>query len=141
MSGMTPDDDAAEVEDANARFYRAFESLDISQMDQVWSHTDSVRCIHPGWTLMAGWDAVRQSWEAMFRDSREMRFSISNVDIHVEGNLAWVTCSENILSDARGQIAVTTLLATNMFERRGGDWLMIHHHSSHTLPAEPSREV
>ena len=135
MAGLTPDDDAAEVEEANARFYRALESLDIFQMEQVWSHGDHVRCVHPGWCLLSGWDAVRQSWEAIFRDSSEMRFSISDVDVHVEGDLAWVTCGENILSQARGQIGVTSLLATNMFERRGGDWLMIHHHASHTMPA------
>ena len=141
MAGLTPDDDAAEVEDANARFYRALESLDILQMEQVWSHGDHVRCVHPGWSLLSGWDAVRQSWEAIFRDSSEMRFSISDVDVHVDGDLAWVTCGEHILSQARGQIAVTALLATNMFERRGGDWLMIHHHASHTMPAGPPGEA
>ena len=132
---MTPDDDAAAVEEANARFYRAFESLDISQMDEVWSHGGHVRCIHPGWFLLSGWEAVRQSWEAIFKDSGEMRFGITDVDVHVDGDVAWVTCRENILSHARGQIAVTTLLATNMFERVGGDWLMIHHHVSPALPS------
>ena len=110
-------------------------------MDRVWSHGDHVRCIHPGWRLLSGWDAVRQSWEAIFGGSSEMRFSISDVDVHVDVDLAWVTCGENILSHARGQIAVTTLLATNMFERRGSDWLMIHHHASHTMPAGPSGEA
>ena len=130
-------DDAAEIEEANARFYRAFESLDISRMDQVWSHGDHVRCIHPGWRLLSGWEAVRQSWEAIFKGSGEMRFSISDVDVHVDRHVAWVTCTENILSHARGQVAVTALLATNVFERPGGEWLMTHHHASHTLPSEP----
>ena len=134
---MSPDDDAKEVHEANARFYRAFESLEISRMDQVWSHGDHVRCIHPGWHLLSGWDAVRQSWEAIFTNSGEMRFSIADIDAHVAGNMAWVTCAENILSHAHGQIAVTTLLATNMFEREGDRWLMIHHHASHVLMSEP----
>ena len=129
---MTPDD-AAEVEEANARFYRAFESLELSEMDQVWSHGADVRCIHPGWCLLSGWEAVRQSWDAIFKSSREMRFSIGDVDVHVDGDLAWVTCTENILSSAGDRIAVTAILATNVFERHGGEWLMIHHHASHTL--------
>jgi ketosteroid isomerase-like protein len=140
MSGLSPGDAAAEVERANARFYRAIESLDISRMDPVWSHGDHVRCIHPGWHLLAGWDAVRQSWETIFRNSHEMRFSIGNVDVHVTGDFAWITCSENILSHARGQIAVTTLVATNAFEREDGAWLMIHHHASHTMPTDPPGE-
>jgi hypothetical protein len=48
-----------------------------------------------------------------------------------------VTCTENILSDTRGNLTVTTLLATNVFERRGGDWMMVHHHASHVLTPEP----
>ena len=140
MAGLTPDDDAAEVEEANARFYRALETLDISQMDQVWSHGEHVRCVHPGWCLLSGWDAVRQSWEAIFRDSSEMRFSISDVDVHVDGDLAWVTCGENILSEARGNLSVTAVLATNLFQRRGPDWLMVHHHASHILAAPAAPE-
>lgn len=137
---MTPDDDVAAVEEANARFYRAFESLELSRMDDVWSHGGHVRCIHPGWFLLSGWEAVRQSWKAIFKDSGEMRFGITDVDVHADGDVAWVTCRENILSHARGQIAVTTLLATNVFERLAGDWLMVHHHASPALPSGPGGE-
>ena len=137
---MTPNGES-EVEEANAAFYRAFESLDISQMDGVWSHGPSVRCIHPGWCLLSGWEAVRQSWEAIFRSGQEMRFSISDPDVHAEGDLAWVTCTENILSHTRGQIAVTRLIATNVFERVGGEWRMIHHHASHMLASEPPSDA
>ncbi|HET7875578.1 MAG TPA: nuclear transport factor 2 family protein [Methylomirabilota bacterium] len=141
MAELTPDDEGAEVDEANARFYAAFESLDLVQMDQAWSHADHVRCIHPGWGLLEGWDAVRQSWEAIFKDSREMRFSITDVNVRVEGGLAWVTCTENILSQTRDQIAVTTLLATNIFERGPDGWLMVHHHASHIVTGDPSHEV
>jgi ketosteroid isomerase-like protein len=141
MPDMTPDDETAEVEEANARFYRAFESMDLAEMEQVWSHGDYVRCIHPGWSMLSGWDVVRQSWEALFKDSREMRFSLSDVTARVEGNLAWVTCTENILSEARGNISVTSVLATNVFERQGGDWRLVLHHASHILTGDPSSEV
>ena len=133
MAELTPDDDLSLIVEANARFYRAFESLDIAEMDQVWAHGDHVRCIHPGWCLLVGWDAVRQSWDAIFEGSREMRFSIADVRPHVDADLGWVTCTENILSHARGQVAVTSLLATNVFERQGGEWLIIHHHASHVV--------
>jgi len=129
---MIDDNDAAAVEEANARFYQAFESLELARMDDIWSHGHHVRCVHPGWLLLSGWDAVRQSWDAIFRGSAEMRFGITDIDVHVEGDVALVTCRENILSHARGQIAVTALVATNLFERRDGEWLMIHHHASAT---------
>jgi len=138
---VSPGDDTADVEEANARFYRTLEARDLEEMDRLWGHGDHVRCIHPGWAMLTGWESVRRSWEAIFKDSREMRFSIGDVDARVDGDTAWVTCTENILSQAGGNIAVTTLLATNVFERRAGEWLIVHHHASHILggaSAEPA---
>jgi ketosteroid isomerase-like protein len=136
---MTRDDERAQLEEANARFYRVFESLDLERMDEIWVHRDHVRCVHPGWCRLSGWAAVRHSWEVIFKNSREMRFSISDVQARVEGDLGWVTCTENILAETRGNISVTSLLATNVFERSGaGEWLLVHHHASHILTGDPS---
>ncbi|HLC41746.1 MAG TPA: nuclear transport factor 2 family protein [Methylomirabilota bacterium] len=133
---MTPDDEAeAEVLEVNDRFYRAFESLDLAEMESVWAKEPHVRCVHPGWSLLSGWEAVRGSWEAIFRNTVEIRFTIRDVQVHIEGMVAWLTCTEDILSETRGNIGVTSALATNIFERRGGRWLMIHHHSSHVFEA------
>ncbi len=129
------DDVERQVEEANARFYRAFEMLDLALMDAVWRHGDHAKCVHPGWPLLTGWDAVRSSWEAIFAGTGEMRFTLSDVKVVVAGEVAWVTCTENILSEARGRISVTSVLATNLFERDLHGWRMIHHHASHVLGA------
>jgi len=125
--------DTAEVVEANARFYRAFETLDIAEMDRVWAHGEHVKCVHPGWPLLSGWDAVRESWARIFENTEEMRFTLSNVQAMVGGDLAWVTCTENILSETGGRLGVTAILATNLFERDGADWRLVHHHASHIL--------
>jgi ketosteroid isomerase-like protein len=125
--------EAADVEEANARFYRAFETLDIAEMDEVWAHGEHARCVHPGWPLLSGWDAVRSSWETIFANTEEMRFTLSDVNVNVSGPLAWVTCTENILSDVQGRVTVTSILATNLFERADGSWRLVHHHASHVL--------
>ena len=125
--------DTTEVVEANARFYRAFEALDIAEMDQVWAHGEHVKCVHPGWPLLSGWDDVRESWARIFDNTAEMRFTLSNVEAVVGGDQAWVTCTENILSEAGGRISVTAILATNLFERDGAHWRLVHHHASHVL--------
>jgi ketosteroid isomerase-like protein len=127
----------AEVIEANARFYRAFEALDIAEMDRVWAHGAHVKCVHPGWPLLTGWEAVRESWEAIFTNTEEMRFTLSNVSAVVGAEQAWVTCTENILSDVAGRVTVTAILATNLFERDGG-WRLVHHHASHVLGGGPA---
>lgn len=138
---MSPTDDVREVEEANARFYRAFESLDIAEMETVWAKGDHVKCIHPGWALLEGWDAVRASWEAIFRSTEETRFTLTNVSVRVDANLGWVTCTENILAQVGEKVSVTSVLATNLFERSGDRWLMIHHHASHVFTGEAEARV
>ena len=133
---MTPDDEIGEVEEANARFYRAFENLDVREMEAVWAKGEHVKCIHPGWGLLVGWEAVRASWETIVKNTAEIRFTLSDVSVQLAGDLAWVTCTENILSQVRGNISVTSVLATNLFEREAGGWLMIHHHASHVFAPE-----
>jgi ketosteroid isomerase-like protein len=125
--------DAADVAAANRRFYRAFETLDITEMDQVWVHGERARCVHPGWPLLCGWAAVRESWERIFANTEEMRFTLTEVAVSVSGDLAWVTCTENILSEVRERVSVTAILATNVFEREPDGWRLVHHHGSHVL--------
>ena len=125
--------DLGEVEEANLRFYRAFETLDLAEMDAVWLHTERAQCVHPGWPLIVGWAAIRQSWETIFANTTEMRFTIGDARVAGGAELAWVTCTENILADVQGRVSVTSLLATNVFERAPDGWRMVHHHASHVL--------
>ena len=119
--------------EANARFYRAFETLDVAAMDAIWVHGDHVACVHPGWPLLFGWPAVRESWRVIFENTEEMRFTVADVRASAGPDLGWVTCTENILSDVQGRVSVTSILATNVFARVDAGWLMIHHHASHIL--------
>jgi ketosteroid isomerase-like protein len=138
MSGLTGD--RAAIADANTRFYSAFEALDLAAMDAVWAHDDHVKCVHPGWPLLSGWGPVRESWQAIFQNTEEMRFTISDVQVVRVGDLGWVTCTENILSDVHGRVSVTAILATNLFARDAAGWRMIHHHASHVLAGAPGQE-
>jgi len=129
--------DPAAVEQANARFYRAFETLDLARMDEVWAHGEHVKCVHPGWPILIGWEAVRASWATIFANTAEMRFTLSDVRASASGDLAWVTCTENIFSEVHGRLAVTSVLATNLFERGPDGWRLVHHHASHVFSGSP----
>src|SRR5262245_52969842 len=102
-------------------------------MDAVWAHGEHVGCVHPGWPLLTGWPAVRDSWSAIFTNTEEMRFTISDVRVVATREIAVVTCTENILSEVGGRIAATSVLATNVFERGPEGWRLILHPASHVL--------
>jgi ketosteroid isomerase-like protein len=134
--------DRAAVQKANEAFYRAFESLDLAEMDQVWAHGNHVACVHPGWHRLHGWDEVRRSWAAIFQGATEMRFTITDVRVEVRGDLGWVHCTENILAETPAGLSVTAILATNIFERQAVRWRLVHHHASHVLaPQDPGPDA
>ena len=120
-----------EVLEANVAFYKVFESLDIRKMEKVWLKEDYIRCIHPGWGLLTGWEPVMSSWRRIFEGAGEMRFDLAEVTIQVQGTVAWVTLYENISSCFEGQSNRGLILSTNIFERRDPDgWFVILHHGS-----------
>ena len=65
---MLPDDTSIlSLRDANQRFYAAFGSLDMAQMDAVWEQSDRALCVHPGWQPIVGWPEIRRSWQGIFK--------------------------------------------------------------------------
>ncbi|MFQ5589066.1 MAG: nuclear transport factor 2 family protein [Nitrospiria bacterium] len=122
--------DVTAVEEANTAFYEAFESLDIQKMDALWVQEAQVKCVHPGWEICQGWPDVRDSWVLIFNHTHEIKFTIDVIDVTVHDDLAWAVCSETISTKDNGKWLEGHVLSTNLFERRGGTWLLIHHHGS-----------
>ena len=123
------------IEDANAGFYNAFESLSIEKMEQVWKHGDDITCIHPGWEIFTSWTAVRESWTTIFQNTRSIKFIVTNIRVKVFDNIALVVCLENINSIMDEQNSFKMgVQATNIFEKQSINddhaWLMVHHHGS-----------
>ncbi len=119
-----------EVTLANEAFYRAFESLDIAEMDKVWAHQEYVTCIHPGWSMRVGWPMVRDSWVVIFNNVFSMGFSLTELQIQVAGDVAWVICTENITTRHAETTQTSRVVATNLYERMDEGWKIIHHHGS-----------
>jgi len=122
--------DEEEVLSANRTFYAALHSLDLSQMAQVWSHEDWIRCMHPGWDLLVGWDEVQGSWQEIFNSTDQMMVSISRTLVHVAGDVAWVSCLENVTTAFQNEFNSALVEATNIFQRRQGRWVLVHHHTT-----------
>lgn len=125
-------DDAAEVLAANDAFYAAFESGDLDVMSDLWSHEERVACTHPGWSTLRGWAAVSASWYALFNNGQHLQFIVTSPHAEVVGDVAWVTCDENIL--AGDGASGGTVSALNLFVRTPTGWQMVAHHGSPVAP-------
>ena len=119
-----------ELRAVNERFYKALEELDLEQMERLWLHEPWVRCIHPGWDVLVGWEQVRESLEQIFASTGWMRVTPTECNIHVFGDVGMVACAENITASRDSDVGVAVAQATNLFRRTPAGWRMFHHHAS-----------
>ena len=128
------------VRAANQRFYAAFESLKLAEMEAVWAHDDRVECVQPGWELLLGWDEVRERWARIFKNTKRVRVALSGLWVRVEGDVGWVACTARITTAFAEGFDEAIVQATNIFVRREGRWLLVAHHAS-PLPTAPRATV
>lgn len=120
-------DAAAAVTTANTAFYEAHEERNLGAMQAVWEHSDRAVCIHPGWPILRGWNAIEESWRQILAGPGRNQFIITNQVIEVAGDVAWATCDENLVAPG----GTGTVAATNIFARDAeGRWLLVAHHGS-----------
>ena len=125
MEQANPAEDA--VRAANQAFYDAHEQRDMTAMSELWEQSDRAVCVHPGWPILRGWDAVGGSWARILSGPGRNQFILTNLDISVQGDVAWVTVDENLVDGA----ATGTVAATNVFCRNDhGAWKLTLHHGS-----------
>jgi len=145
-----PDPTAVEQEvlAANSEFYAAFESGDLDAMTDLWVPQGHAVCIHPGWSPVVGAAAVRRSWAVIMANTPYIQFILTDVDVTVFGDVASVTCTENVLS-ADEETPVEGFsggkaVSTNVFRRTpteaAGSWRLWIHHASPVLSSQGSDE-
>ena len=129
--------DTESVRATNKRFYEALSTQNLLGMEQLWSHGPHVRCVHPGWKMIEGWDAIRDSWRIIFKQSLCLTVEPLDAQVAILGPTAIVTCREKITSFTLDGSSVTAAQATNVFEKRNGRWLLVHHHASSIPRSDP----
>jgi ketosteroid isomerase-like protein len=112
---------------ANSAFYAAFEARDLDAMAVVWERSERAVCTHPGWSTLHGWGPVGASWAALLSNAQRLQFIVTNERVNVSGDVAWVSCDENLLApEGPGG----TVAALNVFSRHDEGWLLVAHHGS-----------
>ncbi len=126
MLGMASEHTAVENDAlllANETFYAAFAQCDCDAMEDIWSTTADITCIHPGWPAINGRQDVIGSWRSIMQSDSPL-ISVSSAEARVFGDTGYVICNEHLEPG--------TLIATNIFLREAGVWKMIHHQAGIT---------
>lgn len=115
---------------ANASFYESLETFDLAAMKSLWYRGDGVRCVHPGWEAINGYEAIIESWNQVFRNTGWMRVTPTDVSTWRLGELGLVYCAENITAKHEDEVGVAVTMATNVFRQTEEGWRMVLHHAS-----------
>lgn len=113
---------------ANAAYYLAFAACDVVKMSQIWAD-DDISCIHPGWPILVGREAVVASYRNILNHPNQDKVQHRNDTALISGEHGRVFCIEFV-----GGMA---LAITNWFQKIDGKWRMIHHQAS---PINPTQE-
>ncbi len=136
MASVPGSEDA--VRSANAAFYAAFEARDLDAMAEVWERSDRIAVTHPGWPTLRGWARVAGSWDAIFHNTAFIQFVLTDEQVEVAGEVAWVTLDENILQantsreggEDVAELQGARVAAVNVFAFDGDRWRMVVHHGA-----------
>ena len=80
--------------------------------------------------MLHGWEAIRQSWENVFDPRDQVAIKLSDITVEMKGDVAWVTCIQQLIYIKRDPVMMSISQSTNIFERYGSGWLMVLHHAS-----------
>ena len=119
-----------EVLSANENFYRAIEASDFKRMEELWLGSEEDKCVHPGWPMLYGWEAVGESWKSIFENGGPIGIELTDVRAQVSGDVAWVICIEKISHRMGDEVQSGFAQSTNIFVRSGSRWLLNVHHAS-----------
>lgn len=125
-------DDKADVLAANTQVEQAFSKLDVKAIEATWAQDGSASVIHPASKApILGWEAVQKSYADHPARYKDFSVVMDNPQIAINGNVAWVVGVEKVYAHrANGDVLDISALATNIFEKRGDKWLLVHHHAS-----------
>lgn len=104
---------------ANDAFYAAFNAGDGAAMERLWVSQEPCFCLHPGWPLLVGLQAVARSWAGIFANDAAPTLACRGAVAEVVEGVGTVFCYEAM----EGAV----LVATNLFRREGGRWRLFHH--------------
>lgn len=125
------------LREANAAFYAAFQRLDYDAMAALWARSVQVSCVHPGWDLVLGYDAVMQSWRGIFDGTSELHFRSEDAQVTAGTEMGWVVSREILSTTVQSLPVENTLSTINTFVLEGGVWRIAHHHAAPLLAGKP----
>ena len=102
-----------DAEFANEAFYLAFAEKDMQAMENIWASSVPVLCLHPGWPLLSGREAVLDSWRSILANPQQQPIDFYGVQSSILGD-------ETVVVVCYELVGGSSMVATNVFVSEDG---------------------
>ncbi len=140
------DEDAASREQIRARFEafnQAWERRDMDFIRGFFAHDPDMLWFFERRQLR-GWSQVETLYQNMFANASpgSVSSTYSNLEVDARGSMGYVAANFDLrVTNPEGEVTNDTGRVTVIFERRDGQWLVVHRHTSFQAPPGPQRQV
>jgi len=121
-----------EVRNASNQFYAALNKMvngSSQSLSDIWSHNPAVTTMHPIGGRQVGWKDVWATWDQTAQVASEGQVKLEDQYIRVIGDMAYEIGVENAGFRIAGQKVTDHVRVTNIYQKEGGTWKIVHHHS------------
>jgi ketosteroid isomerase-like protein len=121
-----------EVRNASNQFYSALNKMvngSSQSLSDIWSHSSAVTTMHPIGGRQVGWKDVWATWDQTAQVASEGQVRLQDQFIRVVGDMAYEIGVENAGIKIAGQKVTDQVRVTNIYQKEGGTWKIVHHHS------------
>ena len=121
-----------EVRNASNLFYAALNKMvngSSQSLSDIWSHSSAVTTMHPIGGRQVGWKDVSATWDQTAQVASEGQVKLQDQFIRVVGDMAYEIGVENAGFRIAGQKVTDQVRVTNIYQKEGGTWKIVHHHS------------
>jgi uncharacterized protein (TIGR02246 family) len=146
LGAQTPSEDRAAADEVKTRyvaFNDAWERRDMNFIRDFFAHDDDMLLFFERRQLR-GWRDVESLYENMFAHARpgSVTSTYSNLKVEARGCMAYVAANFELQATSpQGEKATDSGRVTVVFEKRDGDWRVVHRHTSFQAPPGPQRQV
>jgi len=133
----------AQIRECFDSFNDAWKARDMAFVRSYYAHDPDMLLFFERRQLR-GWDKVETLYENMFAHALagSVKSNYSNVDAMANGDMAYVAANFHLqVTDPEGEESTDEGRVTVVFERRGGNWVVVHRHTSFQAPPGPQRRV
>ncbi|HWR49868.1 MAG TPA: nuclear transport factor 2 family protein [Bryobacteraceae bacterium] len=134
---------AAQLEDATAeikplmeKVNAAWMTLDPSKAAPYYAKDAGLAFFDIAPLKYAGWREYQEGSEKVFSDWKSIKLTMGpDFKAYKNGNFAWATYTMAFeIEPKSGDTMKATARGTDVFEKRGGQWIIVHEHVSAPMP-------